>query len=130
MANIHKILSKGGVVIDPNEIVYTQWTPEFDINELKLLHREWFPIDYDVTFFDKIVDGTQDCFLATYPYKTKKKRNNYCIIGAILFNIQEIDYSKIQFTFDSFWEDFFTIYILTIGVVNEARRLGIATKFL
>ena len=74
LANVHEILKKGeGIVIDPQEIVYTDWTPDFDIAELKLLHKEWFPINYDSKYFDKILDGSKDCILATYPYKTKNK---------------------------------------------------------
>ena len=35
-----------------------------DIHELQMLHKEWFPIDYDKQFYNTIKQGNTICLLA------------------------------------------------------------------
>ena len=76
-SSFHDILNK--ININPKEIIYKPLSKN-NIIELKTMHKEWFPIDYDDNYFEAIFDN-QCC--------------NYFTIGAF-YNIQESDNNEIR----------------------------------
>lgn len=96
-----------------------------DINELKTLCSEWFPVDYPDVWYNDITSSTRFYSLAAI-YQNR-------IIGMIVSEI------KLKTTTDK--EDWYILsskhpentqvtYILSLGVFKEYRRLGIASLLL
>ena len=143
ISEIHKKI--GNINIDGNRIYYKEFTKEH-MNEIKILHKEWFPIDYDDSFYEKM-------FAESNP-KEKNPFYNYgafyksdgqeYILGGIFCEIKEESHLKrfiqpeVMKNYEiSLYEDIlnFTpkykyLYIMTIGVIDECRRLKLGTKLL
>lgn len=96
-----------------------------DVPEVKRLCTEWFPIEYPDNWYEEITSSQQFFSLAAV-YKLK-------IIGLI---VAEIKYqSKCNREDQGLLSSHFpknteVAYILTLGVVRECRRNGIATLLL
>ena len=134
------------IKIDPNLIIYKPLTKD-NINEILILHREWFPIDYETTFFEKTLNPEEKNFFSIGAFY--KINNKEIIIGSSLCEIQEIDkkflyhtsedtlnkisknisfFEEISYTFG--FNNFHCFYIMTIGVIDECRSLHIGKKML
>ena len=72
---------------------YFRLLNETDIEEVKNLHEEWFPLTYGSNFYDKIVKRTIIAIGCFYDIdrKMKKKKNKKesILLGAILTRIHE-----------------------------------------
>lgn len=133
-SEIHEILKlKINSNFTPNlDMIYFQELNEFHLEEILILHREWFPViytrDYILQFLDKedkekLAIG---CFI--------NLNNVAYLIGSIFFTIYH------ENKFHKFAPNTFTCrncihrllfpykfgYISTLGVINEFRRLGLA----
>ena len=67
-SSYHYLLN--GITINPENIIYKPLSKD-NLTEVKNLHKEWFPIDYDDEFFEEILND---------------KGKNYFTIGAF-YNI-------------------------------------------
>lgn len=154
-SDVHIIFNDKEVNLD--NIVYKQITKEEEITEVKLLHKEWFPIDYDDEYFEKIFKANHDKFITIGAFYVEKDENlkendttidNFhkemdetdtesskeYLIGAIIADIQPYEQYGNKITiykpyFFNFCPPCF-LYINTIGVIDKFRRLGISTKLL
>eukprot|EP01016_Furgasonia_blochmanni_P032080 TRINITY_DN33113_c0_g1_i1.p1 TRINITY_DN33113_c0_g1~~TRINITY_DN33113_c0_g1_i1.p1 ORF type:complete len:205 (-),score=32.28 TRINITY_DN33113_c0_g1_i1:60-614(-) len=73
-----------------------------------------------------IRDRHVSCLIATYPVTIYGKKMPV-VLGAIVYQYKDISYRYVRFSFDDLWNDFCSLYILTLGVVNEVRKLGIGS---
>lgn len=140
-SEVHKILSK--IDIDENDVYFRELS-QGDINELHLLHKEWFPVDYDSNFFEKVLipdkrDREHINIGAIYKFENKEY-----ILGSILCEIKtENEFRSIvpdeflTFIDISLFEDLNVFkpnyefaYIMTIGVIDECRKLKLGSKLL
>ena len=146
----HSLLN--GIKILPEEIVYKPLSQQ-NLEETKKLHKEWFPIDYSDKFFEKILDKKNYWYFtigAFYYYIDKEKNEKKeIILGLALcewtyvsdyfirhtskkaikeicrninFNEEVQSYIKC--------EDYRCVYIMTIGVLDEYRKMKIGTNLL
>lgn len=115
-----------------------------DLLEVRKLHSEWFPLDYPESFYKRIFKTNVisiGCFVQlTLKDHTKRE----IIIGTIMTKInmgsEELldiyrskDYNAggIMSWFSSmFCRNYEGAYIMTVGVVDECRRMGLGTKLL
>jgi ribosomal protein S18 acetylase RimI-like enzyme len=133
-AEIHEILKLSYKSnFTPNlEMIYFEELNESHLQEILILHREWFPVKYTRDYIMQFLDKEENekfaigCFinLNNIPY----------LIGSILCNMYH------ENKFHKFAPDTFTCrncisrlffpykfgYISTLGVINEFRRLGVA----
>lgn len=101
-----------------------------DLEQLKLLHKEWFPLNYDDAFFDSSVKGNVYSLAACIPDDLD------CMLGLITVSTHchhhSSDISRVlNGSCDTLCRDGTPVaYILTLGVVDEFRRRGLARKLI
>ena len=60
-ADVHKILQINEIKLD-KDMIYFQKIPQSFLKELKILHNEWFPIDYKYDYFIKYLNNSSNYF--------------------------------------------------------------------
>lgn len=138
---IHKKLRD--ITIVENKIIYRELSYS-DIEEIKLLHKEWFPLDYSDDYFDCILNPDKRKKNYITLAATYLDNNEELILGMVISEINDkneftnqVSESMIQNLdipfledIDFFRHDFECAYIMVIGVVDEMRRLKLGTKIL
>jgi ribosomal protein S18 acetylase RimI-like enzyme len=103
-----------------------------DIEELKALQREWFPLNYSEGFYSKIIEGAAECFVAEAsltPDPTGKAVR--AIVGAVVFEVTgETDHLVDNWVSRMLGLKHNAVYIMTLGVIDEMRSKGIAKRLL
>ena len=150
IAECHKLLK--GVTIDPSRIVYKPLTPE-NIEEVKKLHVEWFPVKYDEEIFNQSLlynQGRYFTVAAFYYIQIGEKEYKEIILGLIICqwvyvdeyffkmtseetaktisdNLNYEEEVKLLFSRDKYY---YCAYIMSLGVIDECRKMGIGTNML
>ena len=146
----HSLLKN--IKIIPDNITYKPLTKQ-NIEEIKLLHKEWFPVKYSDSYFLSIFNDKNNKYFsigAFYKIKNEEtKEEKEIIIGLALCewfigsnylskilgkeSIKEINkninyieevYSYIK------CDDYHCIYIMNIGVLDEFRKMKIGSKLI
>ena len=134
------------------EVESLEFKPVFesDIDELKKLHQEWFPIDYDDAFYKALSSNNVLSIVASCEYMQRK-----CILGAVAFRKRFVKrcsllgryfnndkepsaddrellrgYSGIMGPFADSLRGTWAAYIMTLGVVDEFRRRGLGLRLI
>ena len=146
----HNLLE--GIKINPEEIIYKPLS-KIDMEEVKNLHKEWFPINYSDNFFKQIFNKNNYWYFTIGAFyniqKKEKNENKEIILGLALCEwlyikdyfikhtskeaIEEICKNiSINEEIQSYikWENYRTVYIMTIGVLDECRKMNIGTNIL
>ena len=140
-----------GIKINTNDIVYKPLTKN-NISEIKNLHKEWFPIDYDDDYFKKVLYDTNNKYFtvgAFYNITFSNNTNKEIIIGLALckheFLMDNLNYNVNSKKLDEIYKDincyeelkqylyckfYQCIYIMTIGVLDEFRNMHIGSNLL
>ena len=135
-SNVHHILNSSQIQIDKANIKY-RLLHKTDIEPLKCLHKEWFPVNYSDDYFDPI--GKESRYIAIgafYPYLNKN-----LLLGAIFSNLEFDDsisnyvykrslLTKILRGLNCCHTPDLLMYIMTIGVIDEVRRMGIGSALI
>ena len=66
-AKVHGLITKKGNKINLEDIYFTNQFDECDIDELKVLQEEWFPLRYDQSYYNKLVSNRLGAFLMKVP---------------------------------------------------------------
>ena len=150
VAECHKLLKD--IKLDPSQIIYKPLTPN-DVDEVKKLHEEWFPVKYeDKIFNDTIVTNMGQFFTvgAFYPKKISENEYTEIILGLALcqwvyvdsyfFNMtnknlvkeisDNLNYEEEARLFLSPEKYYYCVYILSLGVIDECRKLHIGTQIM
>eukprot|EP00742_Colponemidia_sp_Colp-10_P009813 GILJ01010736.1.p1 GENE.GILJ01010736.1~~GILJ01010736.1.p1 ORF type:complete len:259 (-),score=23.82 GILJ01010736.1:238-972(-) len=129
MAEVHTVLQETEVeILEADQLSYRTLQPT-DMEEVKALHSEWFPIRYDQSFFDSAASGKILSLAATQTIKGGKE----IVVGLITVQIgSELGYedSNAVLRCSLFELDRQLAYILTLGVIPEYRRKGVASLLL
>ena len=99
-----------------------------DLAEVAALHKEWFPVTYLDSYFQTI-NGTSECIAAVVnpadygDYDT----GHDVIVGLIIYRFQSTRFnSYLRFTY--LLSTTHSVYIATLGVLEELRGHGIAKE--
>eukprot|EP00825_Cyclidium_porcatum_P029961 TRINITY_DN31863_c0_g1_i3.p1 TRINITY_DN31863_c0_g1~~TRINITY_DN31863_c0_g1_i3.p1 ORF type:complete len:254 (+),score=35.68 TRINITY_DN31863_c0_g1_i3:86-847(+) len=127
-ASIHQILKECDIkFINKNDISVRHYVQAEDIEQLKLLHKEWFPINYDNAFFNSLLAGAvYSVIVELYIPKYNKK----FIVGFASYNYKEVNHKYQRLFLRNLLAEEMSVYILTIGVINEFRKFGIGTQII
>lgn len=136
--------------LDPNNIIYKPLTKQ-DIEETKNLHKEWFPIKYSDEYFNTIFNSKEGKYFSIGAFyniineETKEKKE--IIIGLALcewivgsdyfFKVlgkesaleisKNINYIEEVYSYLKY-DDYHCIYIMTIGILDEFRKMKIGSN--
>ena len=126
------------------DIYYRQLT-SVDIPELINLHKEWFPFEYNEVFFNDIVNGGSNRQVLNIGACIKINGIEY-IVGSILCEIYKeskentdkmlpFKYAPFEFCTRSCYDIFCCqpielCYVLLLGVIDECRKIGLASKLI
>ena len=136
--------------LDPNNIIYKPLTKQ-DIEETKNLHKEWFPIKYSDEYFNTIFNSKEGKYFSIGAFyniineETKEKKE--IIIGLALcewivgsdyfFKVfgkesaleisKNINYIEEVYSYLKY-DDYHCIYIMTIGIMDEFRKMKIGSN--
>ena len=144
ISEIHKKLLN--IEINPDLITYHQINISY-IEEVIILHKEWFPVEYERNYFKEVLTNKNNNFYniaAFYPIDNKEN-----MIAIALCEIQNINRKfKYHSSFDilnkinnniGFFEnirriielkEFLCTYIMTLGIIDEFRRHKIGSKLI
>ena len=147
ISQVHKLIS--GIKIDPNKIYYKPLGPEH-YEEVKNLHKEWFPVDYPEEIFANILLHNQGNYTTQGAFYFLEEENKEVILGLIMCEWRYVDKFFFQFVGDNILEEinksidyeeevqfflskqkFYTSnYILSLGVIDECRKMNIGTNLI
>jgi ribosomal protein S18 acetylase RimI-like enzyme len=109
--------------------IYYRPVERAELEEVKSLHSEWFPINYSDKFFDTINTNTISIAAVLHPSDYGNKELRDVIVGIILFRVTPAsDHSYFRFTY--LFKTVYTAYIATLGVIQPLRRYGIASDLI
>jgi ribosomal protein S18 acetylase RimI-like enzyme len=134
VARVHKSLPSMGKLDPEKDLEFSSTVCRAELDEIRSLHTEWFPVAYHEDFFESIVTGTGfgggDVVTVVASVGTHPRQ----IVGMITIavNREEKQYnpSADLCTALSIDRQFTTAYILTLGVIDELRCHGIGRKLL
>ena len=134
--------------LNPEKIIYKPLT-ENNLSEIKNLHKEWFPIDYDDNYFKKILVNKYGSYFTLGAFYSLDNNNTEIIIGMALCEYRAVnDYfikhtsreaiKEISYNIDFNEEvtsylkcqEYNCVYIMTIGVLDEYRQLHIGSNLI
>lgn len=147
VSSVHKLLS--GVQLDLNKIYYKPLVPEH-YEEVKNLHKEWFPVPYDEQFFVNSILNNQGYFITEGAFYFLEEENKEIILGLIICqwtyiekyfidmvgeNVfdkinNEIDYEEEAQFYLSKQKFYSSLYVMTLGVIDECRKMNIGTNLI
>ncbi|KAM3141397.1 hypothetical protein pb186bvf_006515 [Paramecium bursaria] len=114
-----------------DKITYRSIQSKKDLKQVKKLHQEWFPIQYQEKFYESALNGSNPSIVAEIEVQVFNRKEKI-IIAALIYQIRytKYKYMKWREIFCEFWKNLTAIYIMTIGVMNEFRGKGIAEKMI
>ena len=140
-----------GITINPQNIIYKPLT-QSNISEVKNLHKEWFPIDYEDNYFEKVLNNENKNYFtvgAFYNITISNNTKKEIILGLALckheYILDNLNYNINSKNLDEIYQDincmeefkqylyckfYQCIYIMTIGVLDEYRHMHIGSNLL
>ena len=133
-------------ILNPDKIIYKPLT-DSHLSEIKNLHKEWFPIDYDDNYFKKIFTNKYGSYFTLGAFYSFENNNKEIIIGMALCEYRPVNEYFIKHTsreaikeicynidfneeVSSYLkcQEYNCVYIMTIGVLDEYRKLHIGSN--
>lgn len=131
LANVHSILKDCDIEkTDFKNITIRKIKNRNEMEQIQLLHKEWFPINYTNDYFESVFKGKYNGLVAEIKLVKNNRLSETVVVGCILYNIRNASQKYLDFSYCDYFKNFKSIYIMTIGVINELRKHGIATLLL
>ena len=141
-----------GVKIIPENIIYKPLSKNNFI-EVKNLHREWFPIEYDDNYFEEVLNNNGNRYFTIGAFynitNTNNNTNKEIIIGLAFCEYEYVVDRLNKYLSEKYLDEIYKdsnicddlisflkckfykcIYIMTIGVLDEFRQMHIGTNLL
>lgn len=111
------------------EVVYRDVMPD-DVQGIRELHMECFPIKYENTFFENVCNGKGFRGIPLYSQvavEVESSRIVGCILGQFILSDKSDDSG---FFSETKRPAKYVFYILTLGLCSDYRRTGLGTELL
>ncbi len=130
LAQVHSVFEKFKLQIDPKDIIFRSIETSEEIEELKLLHKEWFPVEYPDRFFTNVHNNKLVKSIAAIYNFVYDDEVYPLILGCLVYEYRFLDHDLARFSFSDLCGDSYGIYILTFGIINEVRSQGLGSILL
>ncbi|EAS02308.2 GNAT family acetyltransferase (macronuclear) [Tetrahymena thermophila SB210] len=129
LAEVHTILQKIDIsqIDTSQDIISRTMTNSNDIRQIQVLHSEWFPIQYEQSYYDNMLTHNKNLVLEL---DLSRFGFSKYIIAAVIYNKKSTTFKEMKFSFKDLCTDSYCLYIQTIGVINEFRQHGLASYLL
>ena len=138
-SEVHKLLSDIKNDIAISDITFRP-LDQTDIQELSNLHKEWLPIHYENQYYYTAITSPNSISLGAF-YNKKGRKKRALLVGAILARSQYDDSVsdlinrkgwcyKLARALNCCRKQDIILYIMTFGVVDELRRIGIGSELI
>uniref|UniRef100_A0ACD5UK34 Uncharacterized protein n=4 Tax=Avena sativa TaxID=4498 RepID=A0ACD5UK34_AVESA len=118
-----------GLMLDPTSKIQpiVEYRPiRFsDLHVLEQMHADLFPVRYERDFFLDVVNG--DGIISWGAVNTSRPGELVGFVTAKMVSTQDSEIEDL-FSYNCLWEDTTLVYILTLGVADRYRNLGIASS--
>ena len=141
-SNVHEKIASLNLPIHKEDLEFRPMTMS-DIPEFRNLEAEWFPFEYSTAFYNRINDTKN--VIAMGCFWTPPNISESFLLGGVMaqyessssafWYVSDTEVSR-NFSCCTQLKNYFrnwsnlNLYIITIGVIDEARRLGIASWFI
>lgn len=130
LAKVHTLFPMMDEPFCEENVYYRAINNENELDEVKLLHKEWFPPQYPDDFYRALLrNNVYKSLLCLYDASIKGQKHTL-ILGCITYEYREVDYDILKFSLTDLFSEKRCVYILTFGVINEVRKKGIGSKLL
>ena len=129
-ATVHSCLESLDSEINLKQIELRELEYEWEANELSNLYKEWFPISYPDSFFEDLYKKRYSTILAVYHPKSADPNQKHLILGCLTYSIQQTDEKILKSSINYLFNEPQALHIQTLGVVNEFRNKGVASRLL
>jgi len=112
-----------------DEISYRPLKTIEDVEQLKLLFKEWFPISYPDQFYEELLEEytTFHSLLAVYTTEHNGQIVEI-ILGCLIYDFRSVEDMLVTAPAkNSFFKHCQSLYLCVLGVVSEMRNKGLAT---
>eukprot|EP01017_Pseudomicrothorax_dubius_P046930 TRINITY_DN8346_c0_g1_i3.p1 TRINITY_DN8346_c0_g1~~TRINITY_DN8346_c0_g1_i3.p1 ORF type:complete len:251 (+),score=23.26 TRINITY_DN8346_c0_g1_i3:28-780(+) len=133
IARVHDDITEADIDNFSNEDIEIQYLSDInDLKEIRLLHKEWFPVDYHDNFYKSMSLGYTKTLIVLWKKRsleTKRILRTH-VIGCMTFEERDFSPKYMNLSFLDWFSSYRSVYIMTLGVVKEFRKKGIATLLL
>lgn len=131
LANVHKTLQEiNTLTFEMKNLTVRAVKSRKELEELQLLHKEWFPINYSGEYFESIAKGKTKGLVAELKVVKSNRVSEKVVVGCIFYDVRPAKRKYMAIPFRELFKEYKNIYIMTIGVVNEFRKCGVASALL
>jgi len=126
-SRVHEFLKESNQDLILDNVYYRPIKHSHEVEELNLLYKEWFPLEYPEEFYEGLLDHpTIKILVAFYDLEHQGKKKTI-ILGSVIYEPRQLDLSFVGYPLLHFLKKYSGIYILSIGVIDELRQKGLAT---
>jgi len=111
------------------EISYRPIKTIDDVEQLKILFKEWFPISYPDQFYEELLEEYTTFHSLLAVYRTEHNGQTVeIILGCIIYDFRSVqDILVTAPARNSLFKQYKSLYLCALGVVSEMRKKGLAT---
>lgn len=130
LAKVHTLFKSIEDDFDMKKVKFRAVKDENELEEIKLLHKEWFPPQYPDEFYTQLLENKKTrALLCVYETKIQKVKQTL-ILGIMTYEYRYLTNDVIHYGPLDYFSDKIGIYILTFGIINEVRSKGLGTLML
>lgn len=102
-----------------------------EVEEIKLLFAEWYPVEYPDAFYNSLLfrENAPRTILALVDLPHQETKQTV-ILGCLVYEEHQIDGDIVGMLPDEAYEQCRCVYLMALGVINEVRNKGLGKLLL
>jgi len=126
LAKVHEVIKPSLADLDLSQIYLRAPKSSEDVEEIKLLFAEWYPVEYPDAFYNSILDikNAPRTILALIdlPYQ---ETTQTVILGCLVYEEHQVDGDIVGDLPYEAYDQCRSVYLMALGVINEMRNKGL-----